>query len=199
MHFCILLQNPHPMHFFFLIYILTNQSKIRLLREEVREHDTREQRLRMQHKHTRAELKALRQTRGTERDAFLQRLDEQEKLLLCISTEKQGTKSQHCYCFSARSLLLAAVLLKAIRRDSFLSLKKKNGSPLNADLCPKSTVTFVSYLALAEVHIFCGGWYLMLRMVNGDIFIWLHEFRMNKKCTFKEFHSFLIKHQKIYK
>uniref|UniRef100_A0A3Q2YDA0 Centrosomal protein 128 n=1 Tax=Hippocampus comes TaxID=109280 RepID=A0A3Q2YDA0_HIPCM len=86
---------------------LDEVSAIRLLREEVREHDTREQRLRLQHKHTRAELKALRQTRGTERDAFLQRLDEQEKLLLCISTEKQGTKSQHCYCFSVRSLLLA--------------------------------------------------------------------------------------------
>ncbi|XP_019713591.1 centrosomal protein of 128 kDa isoform X2 [Hippocampus comes] len=71
------------------LWLAETKSKIRLLREEVREHDTREQRLRLQHKHTRAELKALRQTRGTERDAFLQRLDEQEKLLLCISTEKQ--------------------------------------------------------------------------------------------------------------
>ncbi|XP_061559944.1 centrosomal protein of 128 kDa-like isoform X2 [Phycodurus eques] len=65
------------------------QSKLRWLRKEVREHDTREQRLRRQHKHTRDELKALRQTRNTDRDALLQRLDEQEKLLLSISTEKK--------------------------------------------------------------------------------------------------------------
>ncbi|XP_051908249.1 centrosomal protein of 128 kDa-like isoform X2 [Hippocampus zosterae] len=71
------------------LWLAETKSKIRLLREEVREHNAREQRLRMQHKHTRAELKALRQTMGTERNAFLQRLDEQEKLLLCISTEKQ--------------------------------------------------------------------------------------------------------------
>ncbi|XP_077409259.1 centrosomal protein of 128 kDa isoform X2 [Vanacampus margaritifer] len=70
-------------------WLAETKAKIRWLREEVREHDTREQRLRMQHKHTRDELKALRQTRGSDRDALLQRLDEQENLLLSISTEKK--------------------------------------------------------------------------------------------------------------
>ncbi|XP_077366285.1 centrosomal protein of 128 kDa isoform X2 [Festucalex cinctus] len=71
------------------LWLAETKAKIRWLREEVHEHDTREQRLRMQHKHTRDELKALRQTRGSDRDALLQRLDEQEKLLLSISTEKK--------------------------------------------------------------------------------------------------------------
>ncbi|XP_061667427.1 centrosomal protein of 128 kDa-like isoform X2 [Syngnathoides biaculeatus] len=71
------------------LWLAEIKAKLRLLREEVREHDTREQRLRRQHKHTRDELNALRQTRSTDQDALLQRLDEQEKLLLSISTEKK--------------------------------------------------------------------------------------------------------------
>ncbi|XP_037100784.1 centrosomal protein of 128 kDa-like isoform X1 [Syngnathus acus] len=71
------------------LWLAETKSKIRWLREEVQEHDTRGERLRMQHKHTRDELKALTQTRATDRDALLRRLDEQEKLLLSISAEKK--------------------------------------------------------------------------------------------------------------
>ncbi|XP_057679140.1 centrosomal protein of 128 kDa-like isoform X2 [Corythoichthys intestinalis] len=65
------------------------QSKIRWLREEVRDHDTKEHRLRRQHKYTRDELKALKQIRSPDKDALLQRLEEQEKLLHSISKEKK--------------------------------------------------------------------------------------------------------------
>ncbi|XP_054618195.1 centrosomal protein of 128 kDa-like isoform X2 [Dunckerocampus dactyliophorus] len=65
------------------------QSKLRRLREEVQERDTREQRLRRQSQHTRDELKALRHTRDADRDTLLQRLEQQEKLLHSISTEKK--------------------------------------------------------------------------------------------------------------
>ncbi|XP_077443982.1 centrosomal protein of 128 kDa isoform X2 [Stigmatopora argus] len=65
------------------------KSKIRSLREEMREHDTKEHHLRRQHKYTRDELKALKQSRSTDRDALLQRLEEQEKLLHSISKEKK--------------------------------------------------------------------------------------------------------------
>ncbi|XP_077568357.1 centrosomal protein of 128 kDa isoform X2 [Stigmatopora nigra] len=65
------------------------KSKIRWLREEMREHDTKEHHLRRQHKYTRDELKALKQSRSTDRDALLQRLEEKEKMLHSISKEKK--------------------------------------------------------------------------------------------------------------
>uniref|UniRef100_A0A3Q4HQD9 Centrosomal protein 128 n=1 Tax=Neolamprologus brichardi TaxID=32507 RepID=A0A3Q4HQD9_NEOBR len=65
------------------------QTKLRWLCEEVRERDTREQRLRRQHQQTRDQLKALRQSRDSEQRALLQRLDQQEKLMHSLSTEKK--------------------------------------------------------------------------------------------------------------
>ena len=69
----------------------TNQTKVRWLCEEVRECNTREQRLRKQQQQTRDQLKALRQSRDSEQTALLQRLDQQEKLLHSLDTEKRGT------------------------------------------------------------------------------------------------------------
>uniref|UniRef100_A0A3Q0S4L4 Centrosomal protein 128 n=1 Tax=Amphilophus citrinellus TaxID=61819 RepID=A0A3Q0S4L4_AMPCI len=65
------------------------QTKLRWLCEEVRERDTREQRLRRQHQQTRDQLKALRQSSNSEQKALLQRLDQQEKLLHSLSAEKK--------------------------------------------------------------------------------------------------------------
>ncbi|KAF0023166.1 hypothetical protein F2P81_023796 [Scophthalmus maximus] len=65
------------------------QTKLRWLREEVRERVTREQRLRKQHQQTRDQLKALRQSRDSENADLMQRLDRQEKLLHSLSTEKK--------------------------------------------------------------------------------------------------------------
>uniref|UniRef100_A0A3B4H7M7 Centrosomal protein 128 n=1 Tax=Pundamilia nyererei TaxID=303518 RepID=A0A3B4H7M7_9CICH len=65
------------------------QTKLRWLCEEVRERDTREQRLRRQHQQTKDQLKALRQSRDSEQRALLQRLDQQEKLMHSLSTEKK--------------------------------------------------------------------------------------------------------------
>lgn len=76
----------------FCIY-LTNQTKLRWLCEEVREGNTREQRLRKQHQQARDQLKTLRQSRDAEQMALLQRLDQQEKLLHSLSTEKRGTQT----------------------------------------------------------------------------------------------------------
>ncbi|XP_057679141.1 centrosomal protein of 128 kDa-like isoform X3 [Corythoichthys intestinalis] len=71
------------------LWLEETKSKIRWLREEVRDHDTKEHRLRRQHKYTRDELKALKQIRSPDKDALLQRLEEQEKLLHSISKEKK--------------------------------------------------------------------------------------------------------------
>lgn len=76
----------------FCIY-LTNQTKLRWLCEEVREGNTREQRLRKQHQQARDQLKTLRQSRDAEQMALLQRLDQQEKLLHSLSAEKRGTQT----------------------------------------------------------------------------------------------------------
>nr|XP_020473772.1 centrosomal protein of 128 kDa isoform X2 [Monopterus albus] len=77
-----LVRDPHR-------WLAETKTKLRWLCEEVRERDTREQRLRKQHQQTRAQLKALRQSRDSEQAALLQRLDQQEKLLHSLSTEKK--------------------------------------------------------------------------------------------------------------
>ncbi|XP_023285893.1 centrosomal protein of 128 kDa [Seriola lalandi dorsalis] len=77
-----LVKDPHR-------WLAETKTKLRWLCEEVRERDTREQRLRKQHQQTRDQLKALRQSRDSEQAALLQRLDQQEKLLHSLSTEKK--------------------------------------------------------------------------------------------------------------
>nr|XP_057944012.1 centrosomal protein of 128 kDa-like isoform X2 [Doryrhamphus excisus] len=71
------------------LWLAETKSKLRRLHGEVQERGTREQHLRRQSQHTRDELKALRHTRDADRDALLQRLEQQEKLLHSISTEKK--------------------------------------------------------------------------------------------------------------
>ncbi|KAG7244291.1 hypothetical protein INR49_004430, partial [Caranx melampygus] len=77
-----LVKDPHR-------WLAETKTKVRWLCEEVRERDTREQRLRRQHQQTRDQLRALRQSRDSEQAALLQRLDQQEKLLHSLSTEKK--------------------------------------------------------------------------------------------------------------
>uniref|UniRef100_A0A3Q3RWT6 Centrosomal protein 128 n=1 Tax=Mastacembelus armatus TaxID=205130 RepID=A0A3Q3RWT6_9TELE len=77
-----LVKDPHR-------WLAETKTKLRWLCEEVRVRDTREERLWKQHQQTRAQLKALRQSRDSEQAALLQRLDQQEKLLHSISTEKK--------------------------------------------------------------------------------------------------------------
>ncbi|KAL7387757.1 hypothetical protein ABVT39_000460 [Epinephelus coioides] len=77
-----LVKDPHR-------WLAETKTKIRWLCEEVRECNTREQRLRKQQQQTRDQLKALRQSRDSEQEALLQRLDQQEKLLHSVSTEKR--------------------------------------------------------------------------------------------------------------
>ncbi|KAJ4928927.1 hypothetical protein JOQ06_004549, partial [Pogonophryne albipinna] len=78
-----LVKDPHR-------WLAETKTKIRWLCEEVRECNTREQRLRkQQQQQTRDQLKALRQSRDSEQTALLQRLDQQEKLLHSLDTEKR--------------------------------------------------------------------------------------------------------------
>uniref|UniRef100_UPI0037E9C0E8 centrosomal protein of 128 kDa n=1 Tax=Semicossyphus pulcher TaxID=241346 RepID=UPI0037E9C0E8 len=77
-----LVKDPHR-------WLAETKTKLRWLCEEVRECNTREQRLRKQHQQTRDQLKALRQSRDSEQAALQQRLDQQEKLLHSLSTEKR--------------------------------------------------------------------------------------------------------------
>ncbi|KAK2856502.1 hypothetical protein Q5P01_005237 [Channa striata] len=77
-----LIKDPHR-------WLAETKIKLRWLCEEVRERDTREERLRKQHEQTRDQLKALRQSRDSEQAALLQRLDQQEKLLHSVSVEKK--------------------------------------------------------------------------------------------------------------
>ncbi|XP_063352617.1 centrosomal protein of 128 kDa-like isoform X1 [Pelmatolapia mariae] len=70
-------------------WLAETKTKLRWLCEEVRERDTREQRLRRQHQQTRDQLKTLRQSCDSEQRALLQRLDQQEKLMHSLSTEKK--------------------------------------------------------------------------------------------------------------
>ncbi|XP_047430385.1 centrosomal protein of 128 kDa isoform X3 [Mugil cephalus] len=77
-----LVKDPHR-------WLAETKTKLRWLCEEVRERDTREQRLRKQHQQTRDQLKALRQSRDSEQAALLLRLDQQEKLLHSLGTEKK--------------------------------------------------------------------------------------------------------------
>lgn len=62
----------------------------------MRESTRREQRLRRQQQQTADQLDALRQSRDAEQRALLQRLDQQEELLLSLDTEKRGTQ-RHLY------------------------------------------------------------------------------------------------------
>ncbi|CAN9507647.1 unnamed protein product [Ophioblennius macclurei] len=77
-----LVKDPHR-------WLAETKTKLRWLCEEVRERDTREQRLRRQHQQTRDQLKALRQSRDSEQAALLQRLDQQERLLRSLNAEKK--------------------------------------------------------------------------------------------------------------
>ncbi|KAF7667018.1 hypothetical protein LDENG_00081530 [Lucifuga dentata] len=78
-----LVKDPH-------CWLAETKTKLRWLCEEVRERDTREQRLRKQHQQTRDQLKALRQSRDSEQATLLERLHQQEKLLHSLSMEKKG-------------------------------------------------------------------------------------------------------------
>ncbi|KAM6915010.1 centrosomal protein of 128 kDa [Xenentodon cancila] len=77
-----LVKDPHR-------WLAETKTKLRWLCEEVRERDTREQRLRRQHQQTKDQLKALRQSQDSEQAVLLQRLDQQEKMLHSLSTEKR--------------------------------------------------------------------------------------------------------------
>ncbi|KAK5880399.1 hypothetical protein CesoFtcFv8_023431 [Champsocephalus esox] len=77
-----LVKDPHR-------WLAETKTKMRWLCEEVRECNTREQRLRKQQQQTRDQFKALRQSRDSEQTALLQRLDQQEKLLHSLDTEKR--------------------------------------------------------------------------------------------------------------
>ncbi|KAF3702623.1 Centrosomal protein of 128 kDa [Channa argus] len=77
-----LVKDPHR-------WLAETKIKLQWLCEEVRERDTREERLRKQHQQTRDQLKALRQSRDSEQAALLHRLDQQEKLLHSVSVEKK--------------------------------------------------------------------------------------------------------------
>ncbi|XP_041661982.1 centrosomal protein of 128 kDa isoform X2 [Cheilinus undulatus] len=77
-----LVKDPHR-------WLAETKTKLWWLCEEVRECNTREQRLRKQHQQTRDQLKALRQSRDSEQTELQLRLDQQEKLLLSLSTEKR--------------------------------------------------------------------------------------------------------------
>ncbi|XP_035534954.1 centrosomal protein of 128 kDa isoform X2 [Morone saxatilis] len=77
-----LVKDPHR-------WLAETKTKLRWLCEEVRECNTRDQRLRKQQQQTRDQLKALRQSRDSEQTALLQRLDQQEKMLHSLSIEKR--------------------------------------------------------------------------------------------------------------
>ncbi|XP_029902904.1 centrosomal protein of 128 kDa [Myripristis murdjan] len=77
-----LVKDPHR-------WLAETKTKLRWLCEEVRDRDTREQRLRKQHQQMRDQLKALRQSRDSDQAALLQRLDKQEDMLNSLSTEKK--------------------------------------------------------------------------------------------------------------
>ncbi|XP_061843028.1 centrosomal protein of 128 kDa-like isoform X2 [Nerophis lumbriciformis] len=65
------------------------QAKLRWLREEAQERAAREERVSGPSRHNSDQLKALGHTRDADRDFLLQRLEQQEKLLRSISTEKK--------------------------------------------------------------------------------------------------------------
>ncbi|XP_014000491.2 centrosomal protein of 128 kDa isoform X1 [Salmo salar] len=70
-------------------WLAETKTKLRWLCEEVSVREARERKLRRQVQQDREQLKGLRQSRDSERQALLQRLDQQEKLLHSISTEKK--------------------------------------------------------------------------------------------------------------
>uniref|UniRef100_A0A665W0R1 Centrosomal protein 128 n=1 Tax=Echeneis naucrates TaxID=173247 RepID=A0A665W0R1_ECHNA len=84
------------------------QTKLRWLCEEVRERDTREQRLRKQHQQTRDQMKALRQSRDSEQAALLQRLD---NFVISELLEKSRRKEEEMRSLQVRimSLLILAL------------------------------------------------------------------------------------------
>ncbi|KAJ8009280.1 hypothetical protein DPEC_G00087260 [Dallia pectoralis] len=70
-------------------WLAETKTKIQWLCEEVSEREDKQRRMRGQVLHAREQLKKLRQSRDSEQQALLQRLDQQEKLLHSISTEKR--------------------------------------------------------------------------------------------------------------
>lgn len=104
------------------------QTKLRWLCEEVRERDTRQQLLKKQHVQTRDQLRALRRSRDSDQTALLERLDQQEKLLRSLSSEKKGTAGcrlqtsaftdRHLWAFVQKVFLfLTEVLLRGEGND----------------------------------------------------------------------------------
>lgn len=77
-----LVRDPHR-------WLAETKSKVRWLCEEVRERHSREQGLKRQYHQTKDQLKALRHSRDSEQDDFIQRLEQQEQLLHSLSTEKK--------------------------------------------------------------------------------------------------------------
>ncbi|XP_061563456.1 centrosomal protein of 128 kDa-like isoform X4 [Cololabis saira] len=77
-----LVKDPHR-------WLAETKTKLRWLCEEVRERDSRERRLRRQHQQTRDQLKALRQSQDSEQAVLLQRLDQQEKMLHSLGTDRR--------------------------------------------------------------------------------------------------------------
>ncbi|XP_010880803.2 centrosomal protein of 128 kDa isoform X2 [Esox lucius] len=71
-------------------WLAETKTKLQWLCEEVSEREDKQRRLRGQVQQAREQLKKLRQSRDSEQQALLQRLDQQEKLLHSISTEKRG-------------------------------------------------------------------------------------------------------------
>ncbi|KAM8847233.1 centrosomal protein of 128 kDa isoform 1-T1 [Synchiropus picturatus] len=65
------------------------KSKLHWLCEEVQERDRAEKRLMRQHRQTRDQLRALKQSQDTDKSALLQRLEQQEKLLESLNAEKK--------------------------------------------------------------------------------------------------------------
>ncbi|XP_069559232.1 centrosomal protein of 128 kDa [Brachyistius frenatus] len=84
-----LVKDPHR-------WLAETKTKLRWLCEEVRDRDTREQRLRRQHQQTRDQLKSLRRSWDSEQATLLQRLEQQEKLQDSLSSEKKELQERSC-------------------------------------------------------------------------------------------------------
>uniref|UniRef100_A0A3B4TUE3 Centrosomal protein 128 n=1 Tax=Seriola dumerili TaxID=41447 RepID=A0A3B4TUE3_SERDU len=110
--------------FNFITLYLLYFTKLRWLCEEVRERDTREQRLRKQHQQTRDQLKALRQSRDSEQAALLQRLDQQEKLLFLISEllERSRRKEEE---MRSLQVSIMSLLIHILALDHLESIPEK--------------------------------------------------------------------------
>ncbi|XP_061742859.1 centrosomal protein of 128 kDa-like isoform X2 [Nerophis ophidion] len=71
------------------LWLAETKAKLRWLREEAQERAARQERVSGPSLHNRDQLKALGHTRDADRDFLLQRLEQQEKLLRSINTEKK--------------------------------------------------------------------------------------------------------------